>query len=250
MRGIESKERKIYMRVGILQPSYLPWLGYFDQMARVDVFVFLDDVQYTRRDWRNRNKIRTKEGWSWLTVPVDQKSKRDQLLSETRIDNSVGWRRKHRETIRMNYANAPWFDEYYPYLDSVYSREWDYLGDLCLETTMHFQKVLNIETPTRLGSELKLTETKADRIVALCDCLEATHYLSGDAGKDYLAEEAFSQRGMTLEFQEYDHPEYEQRFSGFVPYLSIIDLLFNCGDKSPDILTRMKPEDCDSVLID
>lgn len=225
------------MKIAILQPSYLPWIGYFDQMARVDRFVLFDDVQFTRRDWRNRNKIRTKDGWAWITVPIQQKNKFGQALWETRIDNNIHWRRKHLQAIRHNYAQSPHFDLYYPYLESIYNREWDFLVDLCIETILHFKEVLNLSTPVIKSSELNISEKKEEKILAICKQLNATHYLTGDLAKNYLSDQEFLKNGIALEYHEYEHPEYAQRYPGFVPYLSIVDLLFNHGDKSLDIIT-------------
>ena len=223
-------------RIVILQPSYLPWIGYFEQMARADQFVFLDDVQYTRRDWRNRNKIRTNEGWAWLTVPVKQKNLYTQLLKETRIDNSTNWNKKHCSAIRFNYSNAPFFENYYPYFDSIYQKQWDFLLDLCCETTEYFKEALNITTQTFRSSDFSVDGTKADRILNLCKKMRATHYLTGGLAQGYLSEKNFSKKGVKLEYQKYDHPIYAQQYSGFIPNLSLVDLLFNAGDKSLDVL--------------
>jgi len=225
------------MRLSILQPSYLPWLGFFDQMHQADSFVFLDDVQFTRRDWRNRNKIRTKNGWSWLTVPVLQKSRFTQLLKETRIDNSVPWRRKHSEAIRSHYAKAPYFDLYFPALESVYNKRWDFLLDLCYETLRILQQALGIRVSLLKASEMGIEAIKKEKILALCRTLKASHYLSGDAGVDYLCQEDFDPLGIVLEMQNYRHPSYHQRYPDFVPYLSVIDLLFNEGEHSLAILS-------------
>jgi WbqC-like protein family len=225
------------MRLSILQPSYLPWLGFFDQMHRADTFVFLDDVQFTRRDWRNRNKIRTSNGWAWLTVPVLQKNRFQQLLKETQIDNSVPWRRKHCEAIRSHYAKAPFFDLYFPALESVYNKHWDFLLDLCYETLRILQEALGIHVSIIKASEIGIESTKEAKILALCQALGASHYLTGDAGADYLCPEDFDERGIVLEIQNYRHPSYHQRYSGFFPYLSIIDLLFNEGEHSLAILS-------------
>lgn len=224
------------MTVAILQPSYLPWLGYFDLMARSDQFVFLDDVQFTRRDWRNRNKIRTRDGWAWLTVPVIQKHKFDQSLLETKIDNSSNWKEKHRRTIRNHYAKAPYLDLYFPYFETIFNKEWVFLVDLCLETTQHLKKILNITTPTQRSSRMEIAETKAERILAICNQLGTTHYLTGDAAKNYLSQEDFLKHNVHLEYHNYRHPVYAQQFPEFVPHLSVIDLLFNHGEKSLDIL--------------
>lgn len=229
------------MTVTLLQPSYLPWLGYFEQMARCDAFVFLDDAQFTHRDWRNRNKVRTPTGWAWLTVPVIQKHKNRQSLLETKIDNSVRWKRKHLQTIRHCYARAACFDLYYPWFEELYSKEWTFLLDICFETILRVKQILKIETPTLKISELALGGYKEDRIIGVCEKLNASRYRTGNIAKNYLSREKFAERDLELEFQNYKHPVYRQRFKGFVPYLSIIDLLFNHGENSLDILTQQNP---------
>ena len=230
------------MRVTILQPSYLPWLGFFEQMSRSDKFVLLDDVQYTRRDWRNRNRIRVRENWIWLTVPVQQKSRFSQSLLETRIDNSVSWRRKHLETLRQHYCKAPFFEKYFPRCQQIYEKDWEFLFDLCLETINLIKEEMGIETPLLRSSEMKLSGEKTERLVSICRELGATHYLSGESGSDYISQEDFSNQGIELEYQNYEHPVYPQRYPGFVPHLSTIDLLFNCGEQSLSILKQDKTE--------
>ena len=230
------------MRVTILQPSYLPWLGFFEQMSRSDKFVLLDDVQYTRRDWRNRNRIRVRENWIWLTVPVQQKSRFSQSLLETRIDNSVSWRRKHLETLRQHYCKAPFFEKYFPRCPQVYEKDWTFLFDLCLETINLIKEEMGIETPLLRSSEMKPGGEKTERLVSICRELGATHYLSGESGSNYIAEEDFSSQGIALEYQNYEHPVYPQRYTGFVPHLSAIDLLFNCGEQSLGILKQDETE--------
>ncbi len=230
------------MRVTILQPSYLPWLGFFEQMSRSDKFVLLDDVQYTRRDWRNRNRIRVRENWIWLTVPVQQKSRFSQSLLETRIDNSVSWRRKHLETLRQHYCKAPFFEKYFPRCQQVYEKDWTFLFDLCLETINLIKEEMGIETPLLRSSEMKPGGEKTERLVSICRELGATHYLSGESGSNYIAEEDFSSQDIALEYQNYEHPVYPQRYTGFVPHLSAIDLLFNCGEQSLGILNQDETE--------
>ncbi len=226
------------MRIAVLQPSYLPWLGFFDQMARVDTFVLLDDIQYTRRDWRNRNRIRVKDGWAWLTVPVIQKDRFEQTLLETEIDNTVNWRAKHLRAIQHSYSRAPHFKEYFPYFETLYSREWRLLVDLCCETIRYLKEALNIKTPILRSSELDAGGAKGGRILAICQKLEADRYLTGDKARDYLSEEEFLAQRIVLEYHNYVHPEYRQPFPGFVPYLSIVDLLFNHGEDSLGILAK------------
>jgi hypothetical protein len=229
------------MRVTILQPSYLPWLGFFEQMQRSDQFVLYDDVQFTRRDWRNRNRIRVLEGSVWLTVPVIQKNKYEQSLLETKIDNSTSWKRKHLETIRCHYSKTPFFDLHFPWCEKIFNREWDFLLDLSLETIQYLKGALKINTPLLRSSELGQSGNKTERLISICKQIGATQYLSGESAKNYISEKDFFDQGIELEYQEYQHPEYPQRYEGFVPFLSTIDLLFNCGDKSLEFL---KKTDC------
>ncbi len=224
------------MKIAILQPSYIPWIGYFDQMARVDRFVFLDDVQFTRRDWRNRNKIRTPQGSAWLTVPILQKNRYQQSLKETEIDPASPWKRKHCEAIRSNYSRSPYFDLYFPAVKSIYNKDYRFLTDLCYAGIEFLTESFKIDTPTSCSSDLNVGGAKGDRILEICEALKAENYLSGDSAENYLDPKAFEQRGMGLEFQRYQHPEYKQCFPDFVPYLSAIDLLFNCGEESLKIL--------------
>ena len=226
------------MRVTILQPSYLPWLGFFEQMHRSDQFVLYDDVQFTRRDWRNRNRIRVQEGSVWLTVPVIQKNKYEQSLLETKIDNSTSWKRKHLESIRCHYSKTPFFDLYFPWCEKIFNREWDFLLDLSLETIQYLKGELKINTPLLRSSELGESGNKSERLISICKQLGATQYLSGESARNYISEKDFSDQGIGLEYQNYQHPEYPQRYEGFVPFLSTIDLLFNCGDKSMGFLKQ------------
>jgi len=228
------------VRLAILQPSYLPWIGYFDQIAKVDQFIFLDDIQFTRRDWRNRNKIRTATGWTWLTVPVYQKNRYTQSLINTHIDSSSNWQIKHINSIRHNYAKTKYFELYFPKIETIINKEWDLLIDLCLELTENLKNWLGILTPTLRSSGLKVTEKKGDKILALCRKLKATHYLTGDLAKDYLNESEFLRYNVVLEFHKYKHPSYPQRYSGFFSHMSVIDLLFNHGEKSLEILQQIR----------
>ena len=225
------------MRIAVLQPSFIPWLGYFDQMARADLFVYLDDVQFTRRDWRNRNKIRTANGWMWLTVPVCNKGRFKQSLKDTRIDNALPWKKKHLNALRHNYGQAPCFDLYFPGFESIYQKEWNFLIDLCFESMEWFRAMLRLDTPTCRASELPVAGQKGSRILELCRCLGADRYLTGDLARDYLEPERLAREGIQVEFQRYQHPKYRQQGPGFIAYLSILDLLFNEGPRSLDILT-------------
>ena len=175
-------------------------------------------------------------------MPVQQKSRFSQSLLETRIDNSVSWRRKHLETLRQHYCKAPFFEKYFPRCQQVYEKDWTFLFDLCLETINLIKEEMGIETPLLRSSEMKPGGEKTERLVSICRELGATHYLSGESGSNYIAEEDFSSQGIALEYQNYEHPVYPQRYTGFVPHLSAIDLLFNCGEQSLGILKQDETE--------
>ncbi|MBN3040678.1 MAG: WbqC family protein [Candidatus Omnitrophica bacterium] len=231
------------MRVSVHQPQYLPWLGYFDKIARSDCFVFLDDVQYKHREFQNRNKIRTKEGWIWLTVPVITKGLRDQKIKDVLIDNETDWQSRHLNSIKSCYGKSKYFDRYAGFFEDVLGkRQWERLIDLNVFITGYIMNELGIETLIHFESQLGTTKTSTARIIEICKKLNADIYLSGSGGKVYLEQEQFEQALIRLEYQEFVHPRYQQVFGGkkqeFVPCLSIIDLLFNEGPESRKILLR------------
>lgn len=225
------------MQAVILQPGYLPWLGFFDQFYRSDVFVFLDDVQFDRRGWRHRNRIKSRPGVQWLTVPVLSKGRFTQSIRETRIDGSRPWPRKHLGSVRASYANAPFFDRYFSELEHVLQQPYEFLLDLDLAVLRVVLGWLGLERPTRLASEIGSTGRATQRLVELCRAVGATEYLSGETGAAYLDEDLLRANGITLRYQHYVHPTYRQLFGPFVSHLSVIDLLFNHGPESLAILT-------------
>jgi len=226
------------MVIGILQPGYLPWLGFFEQLYRSDVFVILDDVQYDKQGWRNRNRIKTANGVQWLTVPVLVNFSQKPLICEVKIDNKPNWRKKHLETLRQSYAKAPFYRDYIELFQETYSRSWEYLVDL----DMHFIEILAV----RLGlkdkkivrsSNLDVGAGRIDRLVGICRAFQADVFYEGASGRNYIDEERFVRAGIKVEYQDYRHPGYRQLHEGFVPNLSVVDLLFNHGPESLSILT-------------
>ena len=169
-----------------IQPSYIPWKGYFHQIQKSDIFVFLDDVQYDKRSWRNRNQIKTRSGLKWLTVPVITKNRYDQSIMETHIDNSRNWRKKHLETICLNYRNTPFFYKYKEFLMSVYEQKWKLLVDLDIYLTIEISKLLGIDTKFARTSEMQLEQDKRYRFVYLCKKLNIDTYLTGPLARNYL----------------------------------------------------------------
>lgn len=226
------------MKLAILQPGYLPWLGYFDQMHRVDIFVHATDLQYTRQDWRNRNRIRTRQGWAWLTVPVVSKGQYFAAINEVRINDRVPWARKHLNIIRENYRQAPYYAQYIPFFERAYKRAWDLLLDLDLYLIEFFRDALGISTRMEDIADLELGAVDRNtRLIKVCQKFGASTYLSGAAAKQYIQPERFAEAGISLEFQDYQHPVYPQLHGEFIPYLSIIDLIFNCGERSLSIMS-------------
>ena len=228
------------MTVSVHQPQYIPWLGYFDKIAKSDAFVFLDQVQYKAREFQNRNKVCAKDGCIWLTVPVISKGKSRQRISEVLIDNELPWRRQHNNSLQACYAGSCYFDKYFPFFRELYGRQWDKLIDLNVEIIDYILKELAISTPVYFESALGILGTKTGRIIEICKKLGADTYLSGVGGRDYLEEGKFEEEKIKLLYQQFVHPEYSQRFSsqenGFMPQMSALDLLFNEGQNSLKIL--------------
>jgi len=228
------------MIYAVHQPQYLAWLGFFDKIARCDVFIFLDNVQYKHREFQNRNRIRTKDGTMWLTVPVT--FEQGALIRDVRIDDSRDWRSEHLKSLRAWYGRAPFFSENIRYFEELYARPWEKLVDLSMETIRFFCKEFGIATRTAFESELNTEGAKTERIVNIGRALKAETYLSGSGGRDYLDAKLFADAGQRLTYQEYAHPRYDQLFASsdedFVPFLSAVDLLFNKGPESGKILKK------------
>jgi hypothetical protein len=230
------------MIVSIMQPAYLPWLGFFDRIAASDVLILLDHVLIDRNSktkFANRNRIRTPDGWTWLTVPIRSKGRHGELLlNEIEVNNETDWRAKHWRAIEMNYRRAPHFADYAAPFQAMYETEWATLAALNAAGQKIFTEALGIGTRTMLSSEMDCRETKDRLIVELCEKAGATAYISGPFGRDYVKPEDFRAAGVELLFHDYDHPEYKQCFEGFEPYMSAIDLLFNHGPAALQILRR------------
>lgn len=228
------------MILTIMQPAYLPWLGYFDRIAKSDVFVVLDHVQMdmsSKTKFANRNKIRTKDGWIWLTVPLKTKGKHGDLyLNEIEIADDSSWSRKHLASLDANYRKASFYKEQRDFLNDVYDRKWPLLCDMCDEVTRYLLNAFDIKTQVLYSSQLKSRTTKSDLILDLCLEVGATEYISGPFGREYLDREAFKKAGIKVWFHDYPHPVYTQAFDGFEPYMSALDLLLNHGPDSRKIL--------------
>ena len=225
-------------RIAILQSNYLPWKGYFDLIACVDEFVFYDEVQYTRGDWRNRNLIKTPHGLQWLTVPVRLASGSRIKIRDVVIDGD-GWQATHWESIKRNHARAPHASVAFELLEPLYvGAPASRLSDLNRQGIATIAEFLGITTP--LVDSTAYPSSAVDptqRLVDICLQAGATHYVSGPAARAYLRESAFAEQGLTVEWFDYDgYPPYPQLWGGFEPRVSVIDLLFNCGREAPRYL--------------
>lgn len=229
------------MRIGVLQPGYLPWLGFFEQMYKVDAFVLYDDVQYTKDDWRNRNRVKGPNGVIWLTVPVLTAGRFHELICQTTIANQHQWAKKHWKTLESCYSRASYFTLYSDELRAFYEREWTRLLDLDYELIGWICDKLALNRKILLASELSLKSTDRNlRLVEICEKLGADSLYEGKAGESYFDLALFGRHGIQVELQDYQHPYYHQLWMkhGFIPHLSVIDLLFNHGPESLDILAN------------
>lgn len=226
------------MIVSINQPAYLPWLGYFHRIAVSDVHAVLDHVQYEKNSFVNRNKVRTKNGWTWLTVPVRTAGRFGNLsIDEIEIDDASGWRRKHALTLCQSYARAPFFADHADFFTRVYEQPWRRLAELCSVTTDYLLDALGIRTRIVSSSTLAARGAKDELVLAICRELGATTYLSGPLGRGYLRQGLFEKAGIELVYQDYRHPEYPQLHAiPFEPSMSVVDLLFNSGRMSLDVI--------------
>ena len=227
-------------RLVVLQPSFLPWLGYLDQYDWADVFVLYDDTQFDKNGWRNRNRILTPNGVTWVTVPVKTKGLNKPLNLEVPINNQTNWQKKMLASIRQSYSKAPHFDAFFPGLEEAMSPTYERLLDLNLATLKWITDSLGMPWKVVRSSEIDVPGRKTERLVAICEKFEATDYLTGDAARDYLEEQQFEDAGVNVHWHSYEHPVYDQGKEEFVPYLSVVDLLFREGPKSREILSLSK----------
>jgi hypothetical protein len=219
------------MIVAVHQPQYLPWLGYFDKMAKADVFCYLDNVQYKKNEWQNRNRIKKVGGWQWLTVPVTYRF--PQKISQVRIDRATPWWKKHLQALTTWYSRAPFFDESMRLFETVLKSDREYLSELNIAMAEELRRAMGIRTKTVIASTLTpLREDPTDRLIDICRCVGADTYLAGQGGANYMDVARFDDSGIRVVFQTFEHPVYPQMYGDFISHLSAADLLFNCGPES------------------
>lgn len=223
------------MIVAIHQPQYLPWLGFFDKMDQVDCFVLLDNVQYKRREWQNRNRIKTPQGVQWLTVPVS--GEYTAHIAEIAVEQAENWRHKHLESLRHAYHRAPCWAGAAGSLEGLYAAPWEKLSQVNGASIEWLRGRLGVTTPMRWASEMQgLGEDPTGRLVDICRALDAHTYLSGVDGAKYMDLGQFAAAGIGVIFQHYEHPVYAQLHGPFASHLSALDLVLNCGSQSGEIL--------------
>ena len=218
------------MIVAIHQPEYLPWLGFFKKMMNAELFVFLDDVQFRKKGWQNRNRIRINDGTALLSIPVHTHSY--PKINEVTIDNEKNWSIRHKKSILYNYARAPYFDEIKDFIESIFEKKFQYLVDLNTEIIKFIMNELEIKSKIVFSSELEISKKGSDRVLDICKAVGADHYITGTFwAESNLRVEEFKKSNIDVEFQKFQHPIYKQIHGEFIPEMSIIDLLFNKGRK-------------------
>ena len=223
------------MNCVILQPSYIPWRGFFHQIQKADVFVFYDDVQYDAVGWRNRNKIKTAAGLKWLSIPVRHRGTRaaGTPICQIPICWDTNWSRKHFQTLCHAYSKAPFFDNYRSALEQMYSASPELLADFTIHSTIQLASWLGITAAQFLrSSEMKVSGTKTRRLLEVLQHVGATHYITGPSARDYLDEQLLRESGISVEYMSYDYPEYPQLHPPFEPQVSVLDLLFMTGESA------------------
>ena len=221
--------------VMIRQPGYMPNLGFFKKIQSCDIFVFLDDVQFVKDRFDNRNRIKSSDGITWITVPL-ARPVFGKKMNEVLISYETDWQNIHCNQIYENYKSAPFFSSYWSDIEKILTCKYKKLIDLNFKLIKYFNHTLDITTKTIKSSELAVTKTKTERLIEICSKLNATCYISGIAGKDYLDEKLFSNSGIKLIYENFIHPTYRQLHSNFIDNLSIIDLLMNEGPRSKKII--------------
>lgn len=227
------------MRVAICQPTYLPWIGYFDLIDQVDTFVLLDTVQFDKRSWQQRNRIKTPQGLQWITIPVVSRGRYDQTIQTVEVVGTE-FVRTHLKSLQLNYSPARYFSQFFPEFSSILTgvAPGSRLANLNVRLLRWFVDILGIQTPLVLASSLNEEGKRTSLLANICRRLGASQYISPRGSAEYLLGDLSIMTDAKVEtfFQHYVHPEYEQRFPPFVPFASVIDLVFNEGERAIEII--------------
>ena len=228
------------MRVGIIQPNYIPWRGYFDFIDDVDIFIFYDDVEYSKGDWRNRNRIKTPRGTEWITVPVKYNCSK-QLICETSIDSLKKWNSKHAKMLQANYGKAAFFELYIKEFIDLLEGRYRSISELNTTVCKWIMGILNIGTQVKMSYELSPVGNKTERLIDILKKVHATTYLSGPVAQEYLEHNLFISNGIHLEYKSYDYLPYPQMWGDFIGEVTVLDLLFNVGPDARHYLKSQTP---------
>lgn len=228
-------------KIAILQSNYIPWKGYFDLINMVDEFILYDDMQYTKRDWRNRNKIQTQKGLKWLSIPVEVKGKYLQKINETKISEK-NWGKKHWQQIKQHYAKAPYFEEYKDIFEELYINSTEeYLSQINYKFIVAICKILDISTKIRWSSEFDLRDGQTEKLLGICKDCKADVYLSGASAQNYFDEELAKKNNISVQWMDYSgYIQYTQMYDYFEHGVSILDLIFNIGVDSKKFMKSFK----------
>jgi len=224
------------MKVAIHQPNFIPWIGYFHKMANCDIFVILDSAQYEKNAFCNRTKIKTAQGGQWLTLPIETAGKVQQRILEAKIQNPKTNLPKCIKTIELNYKRAEYFDYLFPELKEILKKDWQYLSELNIALIELIKDKLGIKTRLEIASNYNVSGKSTELLINISKIFNADVYLSGGGGEKYQDEKAYEESGIKLEYSDFIHPIYPQLWGEFIPNLSIIDLLFDCGPDSLKII--------------
>jgi hypothetical protein len=216
------------------QPTYLPWMGIFEQMMHADVFVICDDFQATFPSWMNRNRIKGPQGELWLTVPVARPH--EAPINKVKLFHERSWQKKHLRSIEMCYGKAPYYGAYIERLREIYAKEWEYLGEFAVELIRYFRECLGIRKELLLSSALDVNGQKSSLVIDLCRKTGCNAAYLAAGTRAYIDEEMFRQAGIEIQRQDLEHPVYPQRYGDFVSHLSVLDMLMNCGPESAEII--------------
>jgi hypothetical protein len=217
------------------QPCYLPWLGLFDKISSCDVFCYFDIVQYQRKDFNNRNRILNNEKVVWLSVPIEDSNRFNKTIRDVRIVGDF-WKKKHLKSIELSYKKAKYFDEYFNNFSDILEKDHKFLVDLNYELLIFFLGTIDINVKIVKASEFNFSGKKSELVLDMCEKLKANKFIFGSQGKDYAEVDSFKEKNISIEFQDYKHPEYKQLSNKFFPNLSILDLIFNEGPRSKEII--------------
>jgi hypothetical protein len=218
-------------KIAILQPNYIPWKGVFDLISRVDVFVFYDDVQFTTKDWRSRNRIKTPHGDLWLTVPVLSSGARHQRICDAAIDPRSNWQAKHYKALKANYQKARYFRDYEYVIEELYlAKKWEKIADLNIFATKLIAGAIGVNAEWHKSSDLRQTGSKnGEKAINVCKLLGCDYFINGPAASSFMDGQLFLENGIELDYISYSYPEYEQLHPPFVHEVTVLDVLFNCG---------------------